>query len=297
MTGATDSGLRFAASSGQGALLAKRTAGRACTLVCLLNYADQADHWKFAAAVASAVSGLGGSIRWQGRVHQPLNNAVFDWREAVLIDLPDGRVWPQLQADARWRQAQDLLAALEIRVGLMPPLLARILAVLGGLFRMLPLSSAASEKSVASQCLGDLDPIEARYNAMRARDSGQPIVIMNFHKFRERSAYPDDAPESHKGLSGQQAYLRYGRRAVRVILGRGNRPVFVGTYLLTLVGNDGEASPDLYDDITLMQYLSGPEFAACFELRVMDGAADHRRAGLAHCMFAVTEPDAQFILR
>lgn len=290
-----DSSPRFVPSAGQKALFAKRLAGRSFTLICLLNYGKKHDQSRFASTIATALSSVGGTIRWQGRIHQPLNNAPFDWQETMLLDLPDAQAWGNLQAHAQWRQAQELLDALEIRVGVMPAAVARILAILRRVFRLLPLSKAVSKIPVTSEFLGDLDPIEARYNAMRNRDPHHPIVILNFHKFREQSAYAAGHPQFRKGLSGHQAYMRYGRKAVRIILGRGNRPVFVGGYLMTLVGNNGEPGPDLYDEITLMQYRSGPEFAACFELRAMEGAAGHRRAGLSHCMFAVTEPTEEFI--
>lgn len=100
-----------------------------------------------------------------------------------------------------------------------------------------------------------------------------PIYMVNLLKFRERAAYPD----GDRGLSGREAYMRYGA-GVRTLLARcGGEVVFAGAVTFLSLGQVEE----LWDEVAIARY---PDRAALWAMSTSPEWAElgeHRAAGLA----------------
>jgi len=101
-----------------------------------------------------------------------------------------------------------------------------------------------------------------------------PIVMVNLLKFRDQAAYP----EGHEvePCSGEQAYRRYSKTAVRKIRETGGRPIWMGQAKGSLI-----APPDEHwDEVVLVMYPSIAAFMDMIRQPEYQAAAVHRTAAL-----------------
>jgi uncharacterized protein (DUF1330 family) len=116
-------------------------------------------------------------------------------------------------------------------------------------------------------------PTRSRVEALTADASGEPVVMLNLLRFRERAAYPDGRPSD---LTGRQAYDLYAAAMQKVIEERGGRVVFGGD-IASLVIGDVE---DAWDTCVLVEYPSAAAFAATVTSPEVAEIGVHRAAGL-----------------
>lgn len=111
------------------------------------------------------------------------------------------------------------------------------------------------------------------------RDAG-PVVMVNLLRFRERALPPDD------GLTGREAYERYGA-GVRDLLARyGAEVLWAGRVDSWVIGSSEEA----FDAIALVRYPSRRAFLDMVADPAMAEISSHRAAGLAgQWLIAATE--------
>ncbi|MGL4314645.1 MAG: DUF1330 domain-containing protein [Sphingomonas sp.] len=118
-----------------------------------------------------------------------------------------------------------------------------------------------------------LHPSPEQLAAFFGGEEDGPFVMVNLLKFRERAAYADGRDP---GLSGRDAYLRYGM-AVREELQRvGATPGYAGPVTGLMLGEVG----DLWDMVALAQYPSLAAMRAMVTAPSYQAIAVHRDAGL-----------------
>lgn len=106
-----------------------------------------------------------------------------------------------------------------------------------------------------------------------ANASGEPVVMLNLLRFRERAAYPDGRPSD---LTGRQAYDLYARAMQKIIEERGGRVVFGGDIASLVIGEVDDA----WDTCVLVEYPSAAAFAATVTSPEVAEIGVHRAAGL-----------------
>ena len=112
-----------------------------------------------------------------------------------------------------------------------------------------------------------------------------PISMVNLLKFRDRAEYPDGRD---KGLSGRQAYQRYGEKMLRIVTDNGGKMLFSGPIHGLPIGQVEE----LWDTFALIEYPSIAKFVGITSLPEVAEIAEHRTAGLAGQLLVLTSADA-----
>lgn len=111
-----------------------------------------------------------------------------------------------------------------------------------------------------------IHPERAALEALSKLPDGEPVVMLNLLRFRERASYPEGS--LHAPCSGREAYARYGADAVRHVTKVGGKPIWMGAPELTVIGPSDEA----WDEVLLVEYpsrkafiamASDPEYLAC----------------------------------
>lgn len=97
-----------------------------------------------------------------------------------------------------------------------------------------------------------------------------PVVMVNLLRFKDRADAPDE------GLSGEEAYGRYGARMVQWITSQGARVIWSGRVDSMVIGDTEER----FHSIALVEYPSRAEFLRIAgDPRVAEYSV-HRTAGL-----------------
>ena len=81
-----------------------------------------------------------------------------------------------------------------------------------------------------------IDPERAAFDAFKALPRDEPVVMLNLVRFRARALYPDAHPQSADGLTGADAYARYGEASGPVFARVGGRVIWSGRPRLVLIG-------------------------------------------------------------
>lgn len=119
-------------------------------------------------------------------------------------------------------------------------------------------------------------PKEAQLEDFKERGPDGPIVMVNLLKFRPKAAYSPDRTEAMEGLSGRDAYMRYGLVAQRCVAEAGGGIVWSGTQKLVFIGDAG----DDWDQVICVRYPSRAAFLAMIGRADYQRASYHRDAGL-----------------
>lgn len=127
-----------------------------------------------------------------------------------------------------------------------------------------------------------------RIEQMQAEGPEGPIVMVNLLKFRDRAEYPDDHPDAGAGLSGRDAYQRYGAVVADLITEYGGRVLYAGDVSFLALGQVEE----LWDEVALAEYPDRAALWAMSTSKAWNEAAVHRRAGLAGQLNIETTPMA-----
>ena len=101
-----------------------------------------------------------------------------------------------------------------------------------------------------------------------------PFVMVNLLKFKETAEYEDG---SDAGLSGREAYQRYGAVVTQCLQKVGGRLIFGGVVTGLLLGEIEEN----WEMVALVEYPSLEAFRNMTSLPEFIAASAHRTAGLA----------------
>ena len=113
-----------------------------------------------------------------------------------------------------------------------------------------------------------LDPTPEQLSALMGEQSEGPIVMVNLLRFKDRA----DGVLASEGVSGEEAYRRYGEAVASSLARVGGSLEFVAQAKQTVIGPDAER----WDLVALARYpsrkaffemVSDPEFQQKHELR------------------------------
>jgi uncharacterized protein (DUF1330 family) len=119
-----------------------------------------------------------------------------------------------------------------------------------------------------------MHPTPDRIADIAVDNSGEPIVMLNLLKFRERAEYADGRASD---LSGRDAYMLYGDKMQQLVEREGGRIVFSGEVTSLVIGTVGE----MWDVAALVEYPSSSAFARIVTSPEVAAIGVHRAAGLA----------------
>lgn len=126
-------------------------------------------------------------------------------------------------------------------------------------------------------------PTTAQAQAFFGGADAGPMVMVNLLRFRALADYPDGA---EAGLSGREAYLRYGVAVLKCLEAVGGRALFSGPVTGLLLGEIEEP----WDMVALAWYPSAAAMMAMVALPEYQAIELHRMAGLAGQLNIRTTP-------
>ena len=100
--------------------------------------------------------------------------------------------------------------------------------------------------------------------------------MLNLVRLRARAAYPPGRPEAAEGLSGAQAYARYGEGTAPVLARVGGRVEWRARFEAVLIGPEGER----WDHVFVARYPDAGAFLAMVTDPAYREAVVHRQAAV-----------------
>jgi len=104
---------------------------------------------------------------------------------------------------------------------------------------------------------------------LKSPESG-PVVMLNLLRFKERATAPDE------GVSGQEAYQRYGDAMQKLVASRGGRILWSGRVDSQVIGSDADG----FQMAALVEYPSRKAFVEIASSPEVAAIGVHRAAGL-----------------
>lgn len=125
-------------------------------------------------------------------------------------------------------------------------------------------------------------PTPERITQLMAGPQDQPVVILNLLRFKAQ------ADQSHKGDTGQRAYMRYAAEMRKFVESKGGRFIWAGRVDSQVIGEEGD---EQFDVVGLVEYPSRKAFLEIAgDPHVTDDIGKHRAAGLeSQWLIAMTE--------
>lgn len=124
---------------------------------------------------------------------------------------------------------------------------------------------------------GHVNPTRDQFDAFKAGDREAPVEMLNLVRLRDRAEYPADHPLHGSGLTGAEAYARYGAESAPVLARLGGSILWRGQFHTMLIGPDDEA----WDHVFVARYPSANAFLAMVKDPDYARAVIHRTAGVA----------------
>lgn len=121
-----------------------------------------------------------------------------------------------------------------------------------------------------------VDPERAAFDAFKALPRDRPVEMLNLLRFRARAAYPDGHERAGAGLTGAEAYRRYGAESGPVFRRVGGSILWSGTPELVLIGPADEA----WDAAFIARYPTAAAFLEMVTDPVYRAAVIHRQAAV-----------------
>lgn len=262
--------------------------GRPLALLELVRYAGPGGREDYARELAR----LGGRLQFRSRAElQFIGSAEGVWDDFLIVGFRS-----RAEFVAGLTTAPDLGGILTARrcyaahpVALVLPRLAalatRLLRALRRGPRRLDLE-AARARLYALLAAGSpaFRPEPAQLEALLAGPADDPIVMFNLLAYRKRAHY--DPRVSHGDVSGREAYRRYARGILPLLLGVGGRPIWLGRAEATLVGE-----PEPWDEFAVVEYPSRAAFLGMVTSAAYQSRLHHRDAGLSRTELVQCAPE------
>lgn len=124
--------------------------------------------------------------------------------------------------------------------------------------------------------MSHVDPTRAQFEAFKALDRDEPLEMLNLVRLRAVAHYPAGHELADKGLSGAEAYARYGAGSGPVLKRVGGHILWRGVFRTTLIGPGDEC----WDHVFIARYPSAHAFLAMVTDPDYRLAVVHRQAGV-----------------
>jgi uncharacterized protein (DUF1330 family) len=123
-------------------------------------------------------------------------------------------------------------------------------------------------------------PSAEQFQTLLAGPPDRPVVMLNLLRFKPSA----DAPDT--GVSGTEAYSRYGREMRKIVESHGGRILWSGRVDSMVIA---DADPD-YHAVALVEYPSRAKFVEIAQSAEVAGIGVHRTAGLeSQWLIAMTQ--------
>ncbi len=130
---------------------------------------------------------------------------------------------------------------------------------------------------------GGINPDEEQLRSLLQSGEDGPLQFVNLLSYRARASYPDGHELASAGLSGAEAYGRYGAVALDHVVRRGGVLTLYNDVLQILIGRTGP-----WDQIAVMQYPGIDAFIDMIRDPDYQAALVHRDAGLTETAILVS---------
>jgi uncharacterized protein (DUF1330 family) len=132
---------------------------------------------------------------------------------------------------------------------------------------------------------GGINPDEQQLRALLGSGEEGPLQFVNLLSYYVEARYPEGHELARAGLSGAEAYGRYGAVALEHVARRGGSLVLYNDVLQLLIGRTGP-----WDQIAIMQYPGVDAFVDMIRDPEYQAGLVHRDAGLAETAILVSRP-------
>ncbi len=133
--------------------------------------------------------------------------------------------------------------------------------------------------------MGQIAPEPEQIEEMLKGPAEGPVVMVNLLRFKKEADAPDE------GLTGEEAYGRYGAQMVRWVTSQGARLIWSGRVDSLVIGDTDE----YFHTVALMEYPSRAEFLRIVgDPRVAEFSV-HRTAGLDMQWLIATTTTAELV--
>ena len=122
-----------------------------------------------------------------------------------------------------------------------------------------------------------IDPTRAQFEAFKGLDRDHPIDMLNLVRLRTKATYPEGHELAKAGLSGADAYTRYGAETGPLLARVGGKIVWRGSFETTLIGPE----PEAWDHCFIVRYSSAHGFLEMITDPAYARAVIHRQAAVA----------------
>lgn len=123
---------------------------------------------------------------------------------------------------------------------------------------------------------GYIDPDRAQFDAFKNLDRETELNMLNLVRFNNLANYPGDHELARDGLTGAEAYGRYGRGTAAALAKVGGSITWRGSFEMTLIGPDDE----VWDAMFIARYPNAHAFLAMLSDPAYQRALVHRQAAV-----------------
>jgi uncharacterized protein (DUF1330 family) len=138
---------------------------------------------------------------------------------------------------------------------------------------------------LGSHGVGGINPDEQQLRSLLTSDESGPLQFVNLLAYWPEARYPEGHELAGAGLSGAEAYGRYGAVALEQVVRRGGQLTLYNDVLQVFIGQSGP-----WDQIAVMQYPEIDTFVDMIRDPDYQGGLVHRDAGLATTAILVSRP-------
>ena len=139
--------------------------------------------------------------------------------------------------------------------------------------------------NMGSHGFGGINPDEGQLRALLESGEDGPLQFVNLLSYYPEARYPEGHELAGAGLTGAEAYGRYGAVALEHVMRRGGTLALYNDVLQVLIGQAGPC-----DQIAVMQYPGTDAFIDMIRDPDYQAALVHREAGLAETAILVSRP-------
>lgn len=130
---------------------------------------------------------------------------------------------------------------------------------------------------------GGINPDEEQLRSLLRSGEDGPLQFVNLLSYRAQAEYPEGHELASAGLTGAEAYGRYGAVALDHVARRGGVLTLYNDVLQVLIGRTGP-----WDQIAIMQYPGIDAFVDMIRDPEYQAGLVHRDAGLAETAILVS---------
>jgi uncharacterized protein (DUF1330 family) len=140
-------------------------------------------------------------------------------------------------------------------------------------------------RELGTHGFGGINPDEGQLRTLLESQEDGPLQFVNLLSYHADARYPEGYELARAGLSGAEAYGRYGAVALDHVVRRGGTLILYNDVLQVLIG---QTAP--WDQIAIMQYPGIDAFVDMIRDPDYQAGLVHRDAGLAETAILVSRP-------